>query len=634
MIRNFSIGRIFIGFTIVALFFVSCAKIGTPNGGPKDEAAPFVVKSKPVSYSTNIHPRKIELQFNEFVVLKNERTEFVVSPYIDELIVPRIVGKSIVIDLRTVKFDSNQTYTFNFGNSVFDNNENNPLPNLEFVFSTKDYIDTMSVKGRILDAFNLLPDKDGLFVVLYRNTHDTIPLTTKPDYITRTNKEGNFMLNNVANGTYKVFALKDGNNNYKYDLADETIAFADSLLVLKPYEGYIPVPPELDTAWLTSDSIGISIDDTERIDSILATLPITDSVKSFVNDYFVDMLSFTKIVPRQNLSKYQLNDETSILIEFDEIITDTPSVELLFPEIITNWYLNEHEDESKSMTLWITDTLVGKSDSIALAVTYKKLDSNEVLVPFYDTLIFRKQKQDEGRPRRGGGSGKLFSRNKEDQKADTIAKDTVIIPKVGVKNNIANKNTFDLDKPLILSLPTPIASVDFSRIEMSYIDDTTERKTTYEYDNEPDMLRQVSIHKKWEEYTRYKVFIPEGTFTDIYGAINDTTIINFTTQRADYYGLIRLHTRGVFDQTIVQLLTEKEVLVKEMYITSDTTLIFEYLEPSKYVIKAIIDRNNNGKWDSGDYERKRQPESVFYYPREVNVRANWELESQWEIKDY
>ena len=624
----------FIIYIFIALLtgIISCAKIGQPEGGPKDEDPPVIKKTKPASYATNAFPKKISIEFDEFIILENERSEFVISPFFEEEIYPRINNKSVIVDLRKIELDSNQTYTINFGECIADNNERNKFPNYSFVFSTGDFIDSMSLSGNILDAFNLKPIEEGLNAFLYKNHHDSIPLTSTPDYIARVDKEGNFIFRNVAFGTYRLFALNDGNMNYMYDQPDEAIAFLDTLLTLEPFEAFVPVVQDTAKKDTGIDNNVVTIDTIDTKNKELVDSTETDSVLTVLNDYVVELRLFKKHTYKQKLSEYKFNNQQYISLKFDdELKEEDLNVKLLYPTYDSAWYLKEFYEKDKKANYWFIDTALAKSDSIVIQAAYPILDTNDNIVTKLDTLLFEnKKKKEETKPKEEKPEKQRFRlRNREE--ADTVVKDTIIIPKTPLKHGIGKITEHDINKPVDVLGDIPFGNVSMERIQLYYMDDTIEVPRTFKIEYDSVDLKKFRILHEWEDFATYKVRIPEGTVTDIYGAINDTLEFSFTTQKADFYGALKLTLTGIQYPTVLQFMGEKEEVLDEFYVKSDKVILKEFIHPGKYFLKGFIDINDNKKWDTGDYYIKKQPETVFYYDGTIEIKSNWEMDISWEL---
>ncbi|MFT5847857.1 MAG: hypothetical protein ACI902_001919 [Psychroserpens sp.] len=219
---------------------ISCANRGRPGGGPKDVLAPVITKSSPENLTTNFKGKEITIYFDEYVKVKNLQKQLIISPPMDPepTITPLgTASKYITITINDT-LDDNTTYAFNFGQSIVDNNEENPYDYYRYVFSTGSYIDSLAVKGQILDAENrrsesfvsvMLYEKDSTFT-------DSVVYKKKPKYITNTlDSLTTFSIDNIKPGTYKLVALKDDNGNFTFQQDKDKIGF---------YEGFVTVPTD------------------------------------------------------------------------------------------------------------------------------------------------------------------------------------------------------------------------------------------------------------------------------------------------------------------------------------------------------------------------------------------------------
>ena len=178
-----------------------------------------------------LKPTKIYITFDEFIVLDNVNQQLIVSPPMEEKPEVKLRKKTIIVQFEEVLKDST-TYTFNFGNSIKDLHEGNKLLNYEYVFSTGDVLDSLSVKGTLKYASDLSDPEESITIMLYNDLRDSVPLTDIPLYVGRSDDSGVFSVNNLRPDVYKVFALKDGNNNLLFDLPTEEIGFLDSSLMV------------------------------------------------------------------------------------------------------------------------------------------------------------------------------------------------------------------------------------------------------------------------------------------------------------------------------------------------------------------------------------------------------------------
>src|ERR1039457_2607017 len=234
-------------FLIPFLLFglTRCANPVTPQGGPKDILPPKILLSEPPDLTTHFQSRRIKITFDEFIQLKDARNQVIISPPILPKTEFTVHGKSSLVKIND-SLRANTTYSIFFGDAVSDLSENNILHNFNYVFTTGAYIDSLSLRGKIIDAFTLTPQKD-VYAMLYINENDTIPFDSlpyrvKPYYLAKSNESGEFLFHNLRNTPYKLFALKDLNGDFIYNPPAEKIAFLDTLV-----KGTYVIPEKKDT---------------------------------------------------------------------------------------------------------------------------------------------------------------------------------------------------------------------------------------------------------------------------------------------------------------------------------------------------------------------------------------------------
>jgi len=233
----------FLYLVCIGLVITKCASRGSPQGGAVDIDPPVIVKSIPENFATNFKGDEIRIYFNEYVKIKNAQKQLIISPPMD--VKPDIyplgsASRYITIKIKHTLKD-NTTYAFNFGESIVDNNEENPFSYFRFVFSTGDEIDSLSVKGYVTDALKRNPDAF-VSVMLYEVDTaytDSIVYKEKPRYITNTlDSVTNFSIDNIKEGTYKLVALKDENSNYLFDQKRDKIAFLEDAITIPTDSSY------------------------------------------------------------------------------------------------------------------------------------------------------------------------------------------------------------------------------------------------------------------------------------------------------------------------------------------------------------------------------------------------------------
>lgn len=589
--------------------------MGSISGGPTDEDPPNVVASKPANYSVNFSGSKIEITFDEYITLNNVNQTLVVSPPMKEKPEIKLKNKTIIITLFD-ELKENTTYTLNFGNSIEDNNERNVLENFEFVFSTGPLLDSLAIEGSIVSAFNLKPSKEPFIIMLYDKLEDSIPMQELPLYIGRSDKEGKFRINNLKADTFKLFALNDLNYNYLFDLPNENIAFYDSLIYLFPeyLDPYVPDTTHTDTIISAKDSISVSGLERKKKEAYekkkAKYTQLTEEKRDpALSPFHVDLFYFEEDKRIQYLTDNERKEERHIFLSFNlPHIEDLSFTGLNFDK--KDWYYEEANLSRDTFNLWIRDEDLINSDSLQLLLIYNSTDSLKNIMEIRDTMEFitKPVRQVKG-------------------KAETEVKKPELIV-----NTIFNNGIQDLNKDLFFQFNYPVEKIDSSEIFFYSLEDSVETEEVFNLRRDTLSLRYYYLHHSWKSKKKYGLFIEPGAFTDIYGHTNDSIKVGFSTQDSEYYGTLLVNTRNVYCPLVVQLMDDKELLLEERFIESDTIVTYSYLKPGNYKIKYIYDRNINHKWDTGEYLKKQQPEKVAYYEGEITVRSNWEMEIKWDIK--
>ena len=571
---------------IIALIAVSCATVVPPNGGPKDTTPPVPVKVKPENHSKNFNKEKAVIEFDEFVVLDNLTKQMVVSPEMPEKPKVSIRGKKVIINIPD-SLDDNTTYTIFFGNAIVNYKENLPISNFEYVFSTGDEVDSMMIEGVAVNAFDHKPAENS-FVMLYKDYDDSIPYHQRPYYLTKVEKNGHYRLNNLSAGKYKVFALHDMNSNYLFDQPTEEIAFIDSLIE--------PHPNPLSYTITPRDS-----GDTTAVEGP----PIFEPLH---------LEFFTEAVKEQNIMESKLLKSYQFRIVFAKPVIDLKLKALNLKED-TVWHFDRLGVNKDTLTSWIMGV---HQDTLILEVS----DNQEVL----DTLRFILHK----RKKTTSSSTSFFNRKK---KKTVVAKQK---PKKVVKLSYSSNahGGFPFYSDIHMDFKIPIKKWDPSKIKILRQRDTLiDTLETQAYFSDPDYQMHLVIPTKFGEYKKYGIFIPDSVFYDLYGHSHDTITSMFVTTEMREYGAMKLNVQYSKESPlIVQLLDEKGKVVFQNIINKSQIIDYPYLKPGKYRVKAILDKNSNGKWDTGNYMEKLQPEKCFFIENLIVIRANWDVDQTWIIE--
>ncbi len=417
--------------------------------------------------------------------------------------------------------------------------------------------------------------------MLYNTNNDSVVYKHLPDYFSKTKEDGTFQINNIKAGKYKLVAIKDGNNNYKYDGEAESIGFIDVPIDIKEKKKIL-------------------------IDLFQETPKKFYLKKNTYDSYGKIMFVFNKGAEMDSLFVEPINAK----IKYEDRIMDFSKN----MDTLNYWFRNVAQDNLK------------------LRLIYGK---NKVM----DTLEY-----------------KLIS------KEDALKSKRHPL-KLTLLNNFNGNQNFDLNNPIILNFSQPINNIsDTIKVQLKQDSVLAKNIKDYHYGNF-DYYNMVAIEKEtWDsteaiegpnnpgtiiiaplkstevftpskESTKYHLFIPPNTFTDFFGLTNDTIKIDFKTRDEKFYGTVKLkvtvpETKG---QYILQLLDDKENIVRENIISAGQIINYSYLHPQQYKLKLIYDDNANGKWDTGNYMMKKQPEKVIYYDGAINIRSNWDLDLEWKV---
>lgn len=579
-----------LGISLFYLIFnTSCANQGVPSGGLKDTIPPVVVKTVPALRGTNYKGSDLRFTFDEFIIPDGIGEKLVISPPMKKKPIIKMKSKTLIIELQE-PLRKESTYSVDFKDGVADNNEKNVIKDLRFSFSTGSSYDSLRVAGYVRDALNHEPIEKAL-VMLHRQLDYTSFIDSIPDYIATTDKNGLFMIDNVATGKYRLYALTDADNSLTYNQKAEKIAFADSIIV--PSCKYRAAN---DTIVKASDTLVV----TGRIDYS----PGLQYLMMFEEEKF-----------NQYLDASKRNQANKCDFFFKESLNDSFKIKLLKPVTTKDWSFMESNLKRDSITVWITDTLVSQSDSLKFELKYEMLDSLNQMVLKTDTinLIYEKPKLTR-------------LKRKKNEKA--------VVPTIVLTTNI-NATGHDLYQSIKIEAPEPLTSFDFSKVRLYSILDSAKTPIPIVVEKDTNSIRKYFIEHHWKPGQNYLFEIDSAAARNIYGHPNKKVNQKFKTQSEDFYGKIIMNISNLRDPAIVQLLSndKDERVLQKIHILEDGKIEFPYLKPEKYKIRLIIDSNKNGKWDTGYLADYLQPEQVIYFPKIIKVRSNFEYKESLRM-DY
>lgn len=517
---------------------IGCAKRGSITGGLKDTIAPVLKMSSPKNFNTNFKGNEIKLVFDENIKLKNLNKQLIISPPMknEPLILPTTASKFITIKIKDT-LQPNTTYSFNFGQSIADNNEGNPFNQFKYVFSTGDYIDSLSLDGTVKDAYD--KEVESFVSVMLYEVNDTfkdsIVYKENPRYVTNTlDSLKTFRLENLKAGKYLLVAMKDYNNNNKFNPKKDKIGFSKQ---------FITVP-----------------NDTVYELALFREIPTFKAYKP-------SQASGNRLLMGYEGKVNQVNSRPKITLKNNNEILSTIVTQLPKKDSLQIWY--------KPI----------KADSLALAVAKDKYNGN-------------------------------FSFKIKDQKKDTL---NISAVQSGVLNF---RDRFTLETA------TPLVNFDNSKIKLVNKEDVSVSFTT-EYDEYNQKLHFDFQKEPSEQYT---ISILPGALTDFFEKSNDSLTYKITTKNTADYGNLSVSLQNVKQfPVIVELTNTKGEVLATGYTEKNTTIDFNLIEPALYTLRAIYDENKNKEWDSGNYLEKRQAEEVIYFSKEIDVRANWDVNQVFDL---
>ncbi|MDM1552212.1 Ig-like domain-containing protein [Empedobacter falsenii] len=530
---------------LTILMVISCARQGSPTGGPKDETPPVFLKADPDTLATNVDVNLQEaiINFDEYILLKEYSKNVVVSPsfQIPPIVTPQALAKKYI----SIKFQEpllpNTTYSFNFGDAIQDFNENNKLSNFQYVFSTGSFIDSLKVTGRVNSSYDFkLSEK--ILVGLYKvdSTYkDSIILQKKPYYIARANDKGEYQLNYLASGKYKLIAFEDKVENVMYDYGKERLAFHNE--------------------------------------------PIELNANQQIN------LNLFNQKPAYRKPEASFKQEGLIVFKTTGATDD------------------------------VTITPVGKEFKTAYIQKFPKQDSiNFWFNPKVDTIV--------------GKSAKL---NFKVQHKDQIDEVSALYSKSNTERKLEFKALNDQklapNKPFKIQANAPIKSLDLSKIYV--FKDTVSIPFKVSIDTVNAQNLNFAFEKNLDE--KFEVNIYPNALTDVLGEKNDTLAYPIKMGTRGDFGHLKLTLQNTPSKPfILQFLkTDKDfTVIEELYNPANKNYFeFNFIEPGEYLFRLLVDENENGKWDTGDYLSGKQPEPIYLYPEPIKIRAMWDATEKWVL---
>lgn len=588
------------------LLAISCARMGNPDGGWYDDTPPYVVNSSPADRATNVKPKRVSIYFNEFIKLEDAQNKVIISPPQLEMPEIKASGKRVIVDLKdTLK--ENTTYSIDFGDAISDFTEGNPMGNYAFTFSTGSVIDTLQVSGYVLNAENLEPIK-GIQVGLYDDLSDTAFLKKPMIRISRTDSRGHFVIKGVAPGTYRCYALQDADNNYIYNQKAEMVGFSHDT-----FEPSWKPDTRQDTIWRDS----LHIDNIVRV-------PYTH----FLPDD-ITLLAFTALQDNRYLLKTERTEPHKIGFYFTYGDSVPPTIRgLNFAS--DSAFIVESSLKNDTVYYWLRDTALVNQDTLRMEVQYMMTDTTNLLISKTDTLDITPKEPYEKRMKAKQKEIEKWEKEQEKKKKHDEPYDS-IMPTEQLNLKINPAGSLSPESIVTIESPTPLLRIDTAAIHLYTKVDSLWYDADYVLKPSAHNIRSYTLTADWKPETEYSLEIDSAAIEDIYGLVIGPIKQGMKVKSEDDYSTLTVNLSGIQDTAIiVQLLTSSESVVMQNK-AKNGVAEFYYVNPGKYYLRAFVDSNGNGQWDTGDYYADRQAEAVYYYPEETECKAKWDVTRNWNL---
>ena len=591
----------------IACVVVGCARMGQPDGGWYDDDPPVVIGSDPADQSTNVKAKKITIYFDEFIKLEDATSKVTVSP--PQLEMPEInaTGKKIVVELQD-SLKENTTYTIDFSDAISDNNEGNPLGNYTYSFSTGDQIDTLEVSGYVLDASNLEPVK-GIKVGLYNDLADSAFKTKPMLRVSQTDSRGHFVIKGVAPGTYRAYALNDVDGDFRFSQKAEMVGFNHDT-----FEPTFKPDTRTDTIW--RDSLHIDA---------LKKVPYTH----FLPDD-ITLLAFTQLQTDRFLLKTERNEPEKFSMFFSYGHPELPVIKGLNFDA-DSAFVVETGEKQDTIHYWLRDTTLINQDTLRMEISYMITDTLGNLVSHTDTLEALAKVPYEKRMKEKAKAFEKWQKEQEKKKKHDEKYDS-IYPVEVLKPNYQVPSSMDPDKKIEIEMPIPLQRCDTAGVHLYSMIDSVWYEAPFTFRPVEYQLRKYEILAEWRPNIEYSLEIDSAAFEDIHGLVSGAFKQGIKVKSLDEYSTLTLNISGIADSLPlrVQLLNNSGGKVKEV-VAHKNVVRFDYVTPGKYYVSAFVDANNNGLWDTGNYNEDLQAEAVYYYSRMIECKEKWDVTQSWDL---
>ena len=596
--------RLLLG-VICALMLAACASMGRPEGGPRDELPPVFLGSNPSPGSRNVDRSRITLTFDENVQLTDATSKVVISPVQKQQPSISAGGRHVNIELRDTMLP-NTTYTIDFADAIKDLNEGNVLDGLAIDFSTGDSIDTLCISGMVLEARNLEPAQ-GMLVGVYSNLSDTAVSTLQLERIAKTNQLGQFTVRNLKPGEYQIFALNDVNRDYRWDRSED-VAFYNAFIspVAEPME-------------LTDTFAAVDGSDSLAVRAAVRYLP-DDVLLTWFNEGYASQYLRDNSRKERRIIHLEFGTEADSLPELTLINGPRPDMPA------SEWTRLEHSATLDTLNYWITDTALANQDTLLVQARYMRTDTLQQLSWTTDTLrlIHRISKSKK--------------KEKENKKKEVSDSDSIAMPELTFLSfQVKSSSTQEVNKPLVFEASQPLDTIlpEAIRFMIQVNDSVWDTLAVPSLVRDPGgAIRRYSMDYAWSPGAKYRLTIDSAAIVGVYNEWNKPFKHEFSVRQLEDYSSMTFTVMGLPDSVaaMAELLTSSDKPVMAVPVIAGKAF-FQYVQPGTYYARLYIDANANGEWDTGSIAEHRQPEEVYYYPKKLNLRKNWDVEQDWNINE-
>ncbi|MBR6118122.1 MAG: Ig-like domain-containing protein [Paludibacteraceae bacterium] len=563
-----------LGIGLLVLLLASCANRGAgPQGGPKDTIPPVVRQCEPAQGTLNFSAKKIEITFDEYIQLDNLGANLLMSPPQQNPPEVKARGKKVTIQFQDTLYP-NTTYTIDFGAAICDYREKVPLRGFSYYFATGDEIDTLETSGYIYDALTLNP-MHGITVGIYANMADSAFERLPFLRIAKTDSAGMFRIKNIHQGRYRLYAVEDMSRDYRLTIG-EAMAFMDTVITVEA-----AAPVAMDST--ASDSIAPQVPEVQH--------------KLFL---------FKEAQKKLYFQRAKREEQHRIQFSFSATPDSLPQIRPLSDSL---HYHVAYSAQRDTVSIWLTDSMSIKQDSLFFEVRYRMTDSLYNLVWSTDTIraIWR--------------APRLTAKAQE-------AKERAARNRRLTLSCNARKG-FDIYDTLTLRCTTPLASIADTAIRLYEKRDTNRIALPYTMVPYDTMPMAIQFLAELQPEGNYELLLDSGALHDVYGITHIAANYGLTVKALTDYSTLRVKIMPYDPQARIQLMNNKDEVLRELP-ASEEGALFEYLKPDGYYLRLYIDRNHDQQWTTGNWSLKRQPEPIYYFPEKIQTKSNWDFEEEWD----